>query len=410
MRRPLTAIIAPLPDGVTGDCLPGTPKDGCRILKLEYTGTGTATRLSKISAQVNTDADRVLSTYTYTSGRLTGQTDSITGLTTNYTWTGTDPQPKLASITPPGQSSYSYTYAADGKLSKVTRPVPATAGGGTAQLAAIIYNGAPTGIGGLDLTQFAAYNLPRTATTSFAVFGPDAPITSTPAASAEAWKRADVWLTDAEGYTIHEARYGAGDWQMTANIYDASDNVIEAWDTRATAAIRNGDYTDIASAATSTKYNETDIKSADGTTVLVPARTRSQVDAWFDSLLTPLEGQWPEGRHHHGFDDDVWFVDAHPFTPRHAVTRGAYTTVHLWVFSQVGPHFGAGHPALSAFPRYLLELARAWSPDADRAVWLQEVGAPTSPTPMRLPSSTPPSTRSSTPRASRPSPGGAATT
>lgn len=91
----VSAIIAPLPDGVTGDCLPGTPKDGCRILKLEYTGTGTATRLSKISAQVNTDADRVLSTYTYTSGRLTGQTDSITGLTTNYTWTGTEPRPKI---------------------------------------------------------------------------------------------------------------------------------------------------------------------------------------------------------------------------------------------------------------------------------------------------------------------------
>ncbi|AQP52742.1 hypothetical protein BW733_17760 (plasmid) [Tessaracoccus flavescens] len=274
----VTAIIAPLPDGVTGDCVPGTPKDGCRILKLTYTGTGAATRLTTVTAQINTDPDRVLSTYTYTSGRLTSQTDAVTGLTTTYTWTGTDPQPKLASITPPGQAAFSYTYAADGKLSKVTRPVPATAGGGTAQLAAIVYNVAPAGIGGLDLAQFTTYdyNLPRTATTSFAVFGPDAPITSTPAASAEAWKRADVWLTDQEGYTIHEARYGAGDWQITANIYDASDNVIEAWDTRATAEIRKGEnsaYTDVASAATKTVYNQTDIKAADGTTVLVPART-----------------------------------------------------------------------------------------------------------------------------------------
>ena len=288
------AIIAPLPDGITGECVPGTPKDGCRILKLNYTGTGAATRLASIAAQVNTDADRVLSTYTYTSGRLTSQTDAVTGLTTSYTWTGTDPQPKLASITPPGQAAFSYAYGSDGKLSKVTRPVPSTAGGGTAQLAAIVYNVAPTGIADLNLAQFTSYgyNLPRTATTSFAVFGPDAPITSTPAASAEEWKRADVWLTDPEGYTIHEARYGAGEWQITANVYDASDNVIQAWDTRATAEIRKGEnsaYTDVASAATTTVYNETDIKAADGTTVLVPARTRV-TDIYSPAAMILAEG------------------------------------------------------------------------------------------------------------------------
>ncbi|MBK7820220.1 MAG: hypothetical protein IPJ61_03880 [Tessaracoccus sp.] len=108
----------------------------------------------------------------------------------------------------------------------------------------------------------------------------------------------------------------------------------------------------------------------------VSAATPSDIDAWFDRLLSPLEQAWPEGRHHHGFDDDLWFVDAHPFTPRHAVTRGAATTVHSWVFAQVGPRYGAGHPALVSFPRYLLELGRAWSPDPTRPLWLQEVGAP----------------------------------
>ncbi len=290
----VTAIIAPLPDGVTGDCVPGTPKDGCRILKLTYTGTGAATRLTTVTAQVNTDPDRVLSTYTYTSGRLTSQTDAVTGVTTAYTWTGAGPQPKLASITPPGQAAFSYTYAADGKLSKVTRAVPATAGGGTAQLAAIVYSINPASIAGLDLSQFTTYdyNLPRTATKAFAVFGPDAVISSTPAASAEAWKRADVWLTDPEGYTIHEARYGAGEWQITANIYDASDNIIEAWDNRATAEIRKGDnsaYTDVASAATTTIYNPEDIKAADGTTVLVPARTRV-TDVYSPAAMILTEG------------------------------------------------------------------------------------------------------------------------
>lgn len=104
--------------------------------------------------------------------------------------------------------------------------------------------------------------------------------------------------------------------------------------------------------------------------------TPTDIDAWFGRVLDPLEAAWPDGTHHHGFDDDLWFVDKHPFTPRHAVTRGAATTVHSWVFAQVGPRYGAGHPALTSFPRYLLELARAWSPDPARPLWLQEVGAP----------------------------------
>ena len=93
-------------------------------------------------------------------------------------------------------------------------------------------------------------------------------------------------------------------------------------------------------------------------------------------MLGTMRDQWPDGRFWFGFDDDLWFVDDHPFTPRHAVTQGSATTVHSWVFAQVGPRFGEGHPALTWFPRYLLELARAWSHDPERPLWLQEVGAP----------------------------------
>ena len=53
----------------------------------------------------------------------------------------------------------------------------------------------------------------------------------------------------------------------------------------------------------------------------VSPATPSDIDAWFDRLLSPLEEAWPAARHHHGFDDGLWFVDAHAFTPRLAVTR-----------------------------------------------------------------------------------------
>lgn len=104
--------------------------------------------------------------------------------------------------------------------------------------------------------------------------------------------------------------------------------------------------------------------------------TPEQADAWFDALMGAASQAWPDGGCFSGFDDDLWFADEQPFTPRHAVTRGAATTVHSWVFGQVGPRFGERHPALTLFPRYLLELARAWSPDPDRPLWLQEIGAP----------------------------------
>lgn len=106
--------------------------------------------------------------------------------------------------------------------------------------------------------------------------------------------------------------------------------------------------------------------------------TPAGADAWFDAVMGALAEAWPEGRRFFGFDDDLWFADQHPFTPNHAVTRGDATTVHSWVFGQVGPRFGAQHPALALFPRYLLELARAWSTDPARPLWLQEIGAPRS--------------------------------
>ncbi|RAX20843.1 hypothetical protein DRB06_07395 [Actinomyces sp. Z5] len=106
---------------------------------------------------------------------------------------------------------------------------------------------------------------------------------------------------------------------------------------------------------------------------------RSQLSAdeaerWLTTLLGAAREEWPTGELTHSFDDDLWFDDSHPFTPAHALL-GDTTTVHSWVFMQVGPRYGSGHPALPLFARYLVELARAWG-GPRRSIWLQEVGAP----------------------------------
>ncbi|SPT53720.1 Endo-beta-mannanase [Actinomyces bovis] len=105
------------------------------------------------------------------------------------------------------------------------------------------------------------------------------------------------------------------------------------------------------------------------------ALSPTQARAWLETLLREARDAWPQGVLTHSYDDDLWFDDTHPFEPAHAVGLGDLTTVHSWVFMQVGPRYGAGHPALHLFARYLVELARAWG-GAGRGIWLQEVGAP----------------------------------
>lgn len=108
--------------------------------------------------------------------------------------------------------------------------------------------------------------------------------------------------------------------------------------------------------------------------------TSAGATAWTRSLLETLEGAMPGRRHHHCFDDALWFSDAHPFTPADAVQLGASTTVHSWAFTGAGQALGADHPGLALFGRYLVEVADAWARRLGldgRAIWLQEIGAPT---------------------------------
>jgi len=104
--------------------------------------------------------------------------------------------------------------------------------------------------------------------------------------------------------------------------------------------------------------------------------TPAEMGEWISTLLGTMKEVWPAGMHQHGFDDNVWFIDSSPVTPRHAASLGDSTTVHSWVFTSVAQLFPAGHPARTLFADYLIQLADAWAEDTSRPIWLQEIGAP----------------------------------
>ena len=289
----VSAIVEALPDGVAS-CVPGTPVKGCRVLKLAYTAGGL---LETVKAQVNLDADRTLASYSYDGqGRLASVTDSRTGLVTSYTYTGTGPELRLATVTPPGLAPFTFTYT-NGKLFKVTRPNPATAGGGTAQLAAFVYNVPLTGTVA-DLPNMATeptkWSQASKPTQAFAVFGQDQPINGAPGNNAAEWKAADLQFTDAQGYTVNTASYGAGDWQITAANYDTHDNVVMAWDARVIAAIRAGHIpsADAPYAATRTVYDATGMMVTD---TYSPARQAVAANGTLKTLRTHSHTDYDQG-------------------------------------------------------------------------------------------------------------------
>lgn len=105
--------------------------------------------------------------------------------------------------------------------------------------------------------------------------------------------------------------------------------------------------------------------------------TETEVDAWITRLLAAAHEGDPDRPHNHSAYDAVFYEEGHPFTPRQLTTMGARTVVHPWVFSgAIGATYGGLSTQATHLGEYVVELARAWSPDPERPVWVQEVGAP----------------------------------
>ncbi len=106
------------------------------------------------------------------------------------------------------------------------------------------------------------------------------------------------------------------------------------------------------------------------------AITVGDAEAWTRTLLDAAREGAPMGMHTVANYDAAWFMDDHAFTPDHSARLGDATVVHSWVFDGTGQRYGARSHEVAHRAEYYLELARAFSPSPDRALWLQEVGAP----------------------------------
>ncbi|PRY62853.1 cellulase (glycosyl hydrolase family 5) [Knoellia remsis] len=105
--------------------------------------------------------------------------------------------------------------------------------------------------------------------------------------------------------------------------------------------------------------------------------TAEQVDTWNRTLMEAAHEADPDHEHHASAYDAVWYDEGHPFTPQQLTTVGARTVIHPWVFSGgIGARYGGLSLQATRTAAYVAELARAWSPDPRRGVWVQEVGAP----------------------------------
>ncbi|WP_241999188.1 RHS repeat-associated core domain-containing protein [Kribbella sp. VKM Ac-2500] len=321
-------ILAPVPPGVTCAAYDPNATDplvgmnaGCRALRFKYTTIGASqVRLSEAWLDIyNPDKtggamDSIqVAAYTYnTAALLTKVTDPRSGLSTEYTYNAKN---HLTSVKPAGQVPYQLNYVPAGddeKLDSVTRDRPAgDPTGGTAILAKYVYSPnvplSGPGLPDLSADTVAKWNQKATPTNGFAVFGPDHPVGAT--ITADDWQYADLQYTDAAGYTVNTAIYGAGNWQYTSTDYNDQGNVVRELDERALRFIIDNPAGAAAAAdqlATLTVYNN-DITNAGAvvTDTYGPARNAALKNGTVAWVRPHTHTDYDEGAPNAGLNPDT---------------------------------------------------------------------------------------------------------
>jgi RHS repeat-associated protein len=308
-------ILAPTPPGVI--CPASGPLvRGCRAVRFDYAPSGDdGERLMNAWLDIYNPAkaggagmDSIkVAAYSYdTNGRLVKVTDPRSNLATEY---GYDAKNQLTLVKPPGQVPFELRYLTVGpqdRLAEVRRDRPAgDPTGGTAVLGQFVYDVPLSGAALPDMSaqSVARWNQKATPTKGFAVFGPDRPTTGTP--GPEDWKYADLQYTDASGYTVNTAKYGAGNWQLTATDFNEQGQVVRQLDQRALRVIVDDQLPAGVSdqLASLTIYNG-EIKDAAGE-VLTPAGTliTDRFGPATNAALQDGSVRWVRPRSHFSYDE-----------------------------------------------------------------------------------------------------------
>ena len=239
----VTRILAPVASGVVdavGNAGCGTYPDstaGCRSLLLKYASVGSpsVTRLSEIdlsipqstSTQTDPNSIKAVENYDYdSSGRLAHAWDPriSPALKTAYTYTTAN---RLATLTPAGLATWSFTYDSGNRLSTVSRPDPSGSTAVTTIVYALSQATSGTNAGPVNLSAATTATWGETAdlpVTGTAIFQADhVPAgTTVGSVSSSDWPYASIDYLDVNGNTVNSASYGAGAWQVGTTQYDPS--------------------------------------------------------------------------------------------------------------------------------------------------------------------------------------------
>lgn len=282
-------------------CTLATQTEGCRGLKVTYTGTGAATRVASIvrligAATPGGVAAKTLATYNYDgSGRLSSVCSAAPAagtpsLCTSYTYTTVAGRTLLAEAKPAGLKSWRFNYDTTGRLISAKREKP-TGGDLTWSVdysLALTSPGLPT----LNSTTAAQWGQTVIPTHVYAVYDPFLGTTNV--------NKATLYYTTAGGEATNTAAYGPSGWLFDTRWYDEYGNVIRHLDGLGWARVQAAATADQPSVAVDSSsyfaYNTWGDKGTELVDEYGPTKTATREDGVTVGLY--------RDHVHHVFDDD----------------------------------------------------------------------------------------------------------
>lgn len=240
-------------------CTKTTQTVGCRGLKITYTGTGAATRVSAIARVIGAATPgavqtKNLATYTYTSGKLTSACSAIPApgkpaLCTGYAYATVAGRTVISEVTPPGLKKWRFAYDTSGRLLNVKRERPT--GGDSTWSIDYSLTPASSGLPDLGATAAAEWGQTTIPTKVYAVYEPYA-------GSASITKAA-LYYTTADGTATNTASYGPAGWMVDTSWLNDNGDEVRHLDTTGWARVQTASAADrpaiAAEASSYTLYN-----------------------------------------------------------------------------------------------------------------------------------------------------------